>query len=96
MRAHPVMAAPRELATLRVLERERTARAIELIDASRGRLPRPQAWMVLARLRRRGAIRIVRRVDNERGGLPVPVYGLTPYGRRVLKALAVLEKPRGP
>jgi hypothetical protein len=44
---------------------------------------------------RRGAVRIVKHVENERGGLPHPVYGLTELGRRVLKALAILEGGRG-
>jgi hypothetical protein len=80
-----------ELHVLRVLKRERHARTIEIVEASRGKVPRNQAWMLLHRLMERGAIRVARRIDSGRGGSAVPVYALTVYGQRVLRAMAILE-----
>lgn len=93
-RSHRLIPPPHEITTLRVLKAERSARACELIEASRGKIPRNQAWMILRRLRRRGAIEVANRVDTKRGGLAHPVYRLTDYGRRVLRAMSVLEAPK--
>jgi hypothetical protein len=82
---------PHEVRVLRVLHGERQARACELVEVSRGRIPRSQAWMLLRRLKRRGAIRVAQHVDAEKGGAPHPVYALTDFGRRVVKAMAILE-----
>ncbi len=90
-RTHLLIPPPHEITTLRVLQSERAARACELIEASRGMIPRNQAWMILRRLRRRGAIKVANRVDGGRGGPTHPVYKLTDHGRRVLRAMDVLE-----
>lgn len=82
---------PAELKVLRVLKSEKRARAVELVEASKGKIPRAQAWVLLSRLRARGALSVIRRVDNERGGLPVPVYELTRYGHIVIRAMDILE-----
>lgn len=82
---------PLEMRVLRVLHREKRARAIELIAASKGKIPRAQAWVLLQRLKSRGVLKVAKRVDSGRGGLPVPVYELTAYGRIVIKAMNILE-----
>jgi hypothetical protein len=82
---------PREVLTLRVLAGERQARACELVAVSRGRIPRDQAWVLLRRLLKRKAIRVARRVAAVNGGPPHPVYSLTDYGKRVIKAMDLLE-----
>jgi DNA-binding HxlR family transcriptional regulator len=83
----------REQIALRLLAKERTARAIEIHEAAGGALPRDHVWTLMRRLRDRGAIKVVRRVDTEHGRCPV--YGLTAYGHRVLRALQLLESGHG-
>lgn len=90
-RRFEIVPPPREVLVLRVLAGERQARASELIAVSRGRIPRDQAWVLLQRLLKRKAIRVARRVPAEQGGAPHPVYQLTDHGRRVIKAMDLLE-----
>ncbi len=67
-------------------------RGVEIRDCVRGKIVAGHVYVLVQRLRRKGAVKRQRMIDNpERGGPQVPLWVITPWGRRTISAMDMLE-----
>lgn len=83
---------PQELILLRALAAGGAMRGVEIRESVRGKIVQGHVYVLVHRMRRKGVIERYRTIDRpDRGGQKAPIWRITAWGRRTIKAMDMLE-----